>query len=142
MLTGMRSKMSAVAAAVMVGMMGFLLAGVLRPPANTNLADIASLGTEDSLRPESTPGLHLAGWELDTVLNASALLKNKQYAAAEKVCRSLLKQDPANVSASRVLASALYHQDRIEESAAVVRSMAVPIGRNPQLQVPAISFLR
>ena len=142
MLTLVRSKMGAVAAAVMVGIMGFMLAGVLRPPPTNNLADIASLGTEDSLRAESTPGLNLSGWEMDTVLNASALMRNKQYAAAEKLCRNLLKQDPANLSASRVLASALYHQDRIEESAEVVRSMAVPLGRNTQLQRPTISFMR
>jgi DNA-binding NarL/FixJ family response regulator len=124
-LSGMRSNLGAVAAALMVGVLGFLLAGILHPSTNP-WAELASLGTEDALKANSTPDLHLAGWELETVARASALLKNQKYEAAEKVCRSLLQQDPANTAASRVLASALYHQDRIEESANVVRSMAVP----------------
>lgn len=125
MMPGLRSKLGAVAAAIMVGAMGFLLAGVLRPAPAPHFVELATLGTEDSLRPTSTPGLNLENWETDTIVNAAALLRSQKYAAAENLCRNLLKQDPANTAALRVLASALYHQDRIEESADVVRSMGV-----------------
>jgi DNA-binding NarL/FixJ family response regulator len=126
MLPGLRPKIGAVAAALMVGVLGFMLAGILRPAPESPLAEFSSAGAEDALKAGTTPSLHLSGWETKTVEKATALLKNQQYAAAESLCRNVLKEDPANTLASRVLASALFHQNRVEESADVVRSMAVP----------------
>jgi len=125
---GLRTKLGAVAAALMVGVMGFVLAGALHPgQSGLSAVEIATLGTEDSLRAGSTGSLHLENWEMDTVANATTMLRNRQYAATEKACRDLLKQNPGNLQAARLLASALFHQDRISESADVIRSMAVPV---------------
>ncbi len=139
-MPGMRSKVGAVAAALMVGILGFMLAGFLRPAPQSPLAEFSSSGAEDALTPGSTSSLHLAGWEMESVEKASALLKNQQYTAAEKLCRSLLKQNPSNTSASRILASALFHENRVEESADVVRSMAVPATRAVRGANPRLSF--
>lgn len=125
-VAAMRSGVGAVAAALIVGVLGFLLAGVLRPAPESPVAEFSSAGAEDALKSGSTLSLHLEMWETETVERATALLKNQEYAAAEKLCRNLLKQDPSNIAASRLLASALFHENRIEESADVVRSIAVP----------------
>lgn len=139
-MQGMRAKVSAVAAALIVGVMGFMLAGILRPGAESPLAEFSSLGAEDALKAGTTSSLHLAGWEIESVDKATALLKNQEYSAAEKLCRTLLKQNPSNTAASRILASALFHQDRIEESADVVRSMAVPATRAVRRAPSRLSF--
>jgi DNA-binding NarL/FixJ family response regulator len=125
-MQGIRNNMGAVAAAMMVGIMGFFLAGVLRPAADSPFSELSNMGSEDSLKAGSTSSLNLATWESDTLEQASALLKNQQYSASENICHRLLKQNPANTLASRVLASALFHQNRVEESADVVRSIAIP----------------
>ena len=138
-LPGFRSTLGTVAAALIVGIIGFQLSGILRPPPASPLAEFSSAGAEDALKAGTTGSLHLAGWESETVANAAALLKNQQFAASEKLCRALLKQDPANTAASRVLASALFHQNRVEESADVVRSMSVPAAR-PGNSSPRLSF--
>ncbi len=139
-MPGARSAIGAVAAAFVIGVMGFMLAGVLRSGPESPLAEFSSAGAEDALKAGSNASLHLAGWELDAVDKASALLKNQQYEAAEKICRNLLKQNPANIAASRVLASALFHQNRVEESADVVRSMAVPAPHVKRTPDPGLSF--
>jgi DNA-binding response OmpR family regulator len=138
-LPGLRSGMGAVAAALMMGIMGFLLADVLRPGPESAIAEFSSAGAEDALKAASTVSLHLANWETNMVEKATGLLKKQQYAAAEKLCRDLLKQDPANTAASRVLASALFHQNRVEESADVVRSMAVPAAHLRKVE-PQVTF--
>jgi TolA-binding protein len=120
-LSILKSNMGTVAAAVMVGFLGFMLAGILRPAPETPLAQISGA--------VALPALHLSRWETESVDKASTFLRSQKYADAEKVCRSLLKQNPANTLASRVLASALFHQNRVEESADVVRSMALPSPR-------------
>jgi DNA-binding NarL/FixJ family response regulator len=139
-LTSLKSSMGAVAAALMVGFLGLMLAGILRPSPESPLTEFSSLGAGNALKAGTTAGLHLAGWESETVERASALLRNQQYGDAEKLCRTLLKQDPANIMASRVLASALFHQNRVEESADVVRSMAIPAPSSPHATAPALSF--
>jgi DNA-binding NarL/FixJ family response regulator len=137
---GLRAKVGAVAAAMMVGVLGFMLAGILRPAPESAIAEFSSAGAEDALKAGTTSSLHLAGWEIESVEKAAALLKNQEYLAAEKLCRTLLKQNPSNTAASRVLASALFHQDRIEESADVVRSMAVPATRAIRRTGSKLSF--
>jgi predicted Zn-dependent protease len=44
----------------------------------------------------------------------------KDYAAAEDIYKQVLKAEPNNVDAMKALASVLYREDKIEESAAVL----------------------
>jgi DNA-binding NarL/FixJ family response regulator len=139
-VTSMKASVGAIAAVLMVGFLGFMLAGILRPAPESPLAEFSTQGSEDALKAGTTPSLHLLGWESETVERASALLRNQQYSDAEKLCRTLLKQNPANIMASRVLASALFHQNRVEESADVVRSMAIPTPSQAHPTAPPLSF--
>lgn len=135
-IPSLKSSAAAFAAMLIVGVLGFQLAGILRPNggrANLEpLAEFAGTGAEDSLNPKSSSALHLPDWQNQMVERSAALLKNQQFSSAEKVCRELLKENPGNLAAARILASALFHQDRIEESADVVRSMANPLAQNRQ----------
>jgi DNA-binding NarL/FixJ family response regulator len=117
MLPVLRPNIRSAAAALMIGIVGFMLSGSLRPSPKPVFAESSS----------SSANLNLTGWEKESVTKATALLRSQQYAAAEKLCRTLLKLNPANIAASRILASALFHQDRVEETADVVRSIAVPV---------------
>jgi DNA-binding NarL/FixJ family response regulator len=140
-LAGLKTKVGAFAAVVMVGILSFTLAGALRPTAEAAaVAEFSSAGSEDALKSTTTGSLHLAGWELENIERATGLMKNQQYDAAEKLCQSLLKQNPANFAASRILASALFHQNRVEESADVVRSMATPLTHPRSPQSPPLAF--
>jgi DNA-binding response OmpR family regulator len=132
-----KTGMGAVAAALVVGILGFQLAGILQPATATEspLAEFSSGGAEDALKP-GTGSLHLAGWEAETIDHAESLMKNQQYAAAEKVCRKVLRENPSNTAATLVLASALFHQNRVGESADVLQSMAVPSTRVSLKQSP------
>ena len=47
----------------------------------------------------------------------------KEYSKAEDLSRSILSSDPGNREAKRLLASALFHQNRIEESARIIESI-------------------
>jgi DNA-binding NarL/FixJ family response regulator len=140
-LAGLKTKVGAFAAVVMVGIVSFALPGALRPSAEAAaVAEFSSAGSEDALKSTTTGSLHLAGWELEIIDRATGLMKNQQFDAAEKLCRSLLKQNPANSAASRILASALFHQNRVEESADVVRSMAAPNTHPRSPQSPPLAF--
>lgn len=97
----------AAAAAVMVGCIGFMLAGILQPAPHSPLHDFFTVNAADV--PSS---LSLTREEIATVDKAGDLLKHQQYAEAEKLCRSLLQQNPANTMASRLLANALSHENR------------------------------
>ena len=122
-MPSVRTGVSAVAAALVLAVLGLQFAGILRPAPGA-AATNSSTAAVDSLPAVSTTGL--TGWEWENVENARSLVQNQQYAAAEKRCRMVLRQSPANTTAMRVLASALFHQNRVAESADVVRSMAVP----------------
>jgi len=139
-LPGLRSGIGQVAAALMIGIVGFVLAGVLRPSAASTIAEYTSIGTEDALKAGSSDSLNLAGWEAESVEKASGLLSNQQYAAAEKLARRLLQQNPANAMISRILASALYHQGKVAESADVISSTAVPAPPVAKTPAPKVVF--
>lgn len=125
-LRSVRTTMSAIAATLVLAVLGFQFAGILRPASGHPVVKSSIAMPVESPQGKSTS---VTGWEWDNVEKARQLLKDQQYAASEKLCRMVLKQNPANITASRVLASALFHQDRVTESADVVRSMAVPSTR-------------
>jgi DNA-binding NarL/FixJ family response regulator len=47
----------------------------------------------------------------------------KDYATAEDIYKQVLKAEPANVDAMKALASVLYREDKIEESAAILEKL-------------------
>jgi DNA-binding NarL/FixJ family response regulator len=118
---GVRTMMSGAAAALVVAVLGFQLAGILKPAAAKSIQPPAATPAA------ATPALdRLSGWDWENVENARSLLQEKQYAAAERICRMVIKRDPGNTAAARILASALFHQNRVAESADVIQSIAVP----------------
>jgi len=132
-MPGVRTGMSAAAAALVLAVLGFQFAGILKPASGRPDKRSSTAVAVDSLQENSTTSLK--GGEWDNVERARLLLKDQQYPAAEKLCRKVLEQDPADTAVMRILASALFHQDRVSESAEVVRRMADPathVARNPK----------
>jgi DNA-binding NarL/FixJ family response regulator len=138
----LRAGMGAMAATLVLGVLGFHLAGILRPKPENAAAEFVNAGAQDALAPASTSLLTSPAWESSMVEEAASLLKNQRYDAAENVCRKLLKDDPANRPAMRVLASALFHENKVEEAADVVRAMSVPAvsGSSKQTKAQQLSF--
>lgn len=101
-MPGVRTGISTVAAALVLAVLGFQFAGILKPAPGASMTKVFAPAAVQS----SAAGSSLIGWEWDSVENARALLKKQYYSAAEKECRAVLKQNLANVAASRALASA------------------------------------
>ena len=55
---------------------------------------------------------------------ARAFAQKKDYAKAEDIYRSIIKTDPGNAEVKRLLASVLFRQDKIDESAKVLNSIS------------------
>jgi thioredoxin-like negative regulator of GroEL len=58
---------------------------------------------------------------LDQARNFS---QKKEYSKAEDIYRTILKTDPGNTEVKRLLASALFRQDKIDDSVKVLNSIA------------------
>jgi Tfp pilus assembly protein PilF len=54
---------------------------------------------------------------------AAQYAENKDYALAEKTYREVLQAEPNNVDARKALASVLYREDKIEESASELEKL-------------------
>ena len=54
------------------------------------------------------------------MLAAQQYTDRKDYSMAEDIYKQVLKGDPNNVDAMKALASVLYREDKIEESAAIL----------------------
>jgi thioredoxin-like negative regulator of GroEL len=54
------------------------------------------------------------------MLAASEYTERKEYSMAEDIYKQVLKTEPKNVEALKALASVLYREDKIEESAAIL----------------------
>jgi DNA-binding NarL/FixJ family response regulator len=124
-MPSVRTALSAVAATLVLAVLGFQFAGILRPASVSQIATSATLSNANTTTP-------VTGWEWENVEHARTLLANQQYQAAEKLCRTVLKQHPGDTAATKILASALFHQDRVSESADVVRTLAVPNAHTTQ----------
>ncbi len=65
-----------------------------------------------------------AGSDTTTKLQAAQeYADRKDYATAEDIYKQILKAEPANVDAMKALASVLYREDKIEESAAILEKL-------------------
>jgi len=124
---GVKTGMSAVAATLVLSVLGFLSAGILRPASGRGAVQSSVSAAGDPSPANSSSSL--TGREFDNIEHARVLLSKQQYVAAEGLCRMVLKRNPSNTMALRILASALFHEDRVSESADVISSMAVPPDR-------------
>ena len=52
--------------------------------------------------------------------SAEQYAERKDYTTAEDIYKQVLKAEPNNVDALKALASVLYHEDKIDESAAIL----------------------
>jgi hypothetical protein len=106
--------------AIVVG--GIELSGVLHKPTSAHsFSKVAAQmlpGSGDSL---DTKRLTDQSELLD---HARAFSQKREYGKAEDVYRSILKSDPENTEVKRLLASALFRQEKIEESANVLSSIS------------------
>ncbi len=83
-------------------------------PAATPAADAAS-------GPASRPIVLAPGADTKAKMQAAeAYSERKEYPTAEDIYKQILKAEPNNVDAMKALASVLYREDKIEESAAVL----------------------
>lgn len=73
---------------------------------------------ETAAKPVAPPA---ANADTKTKMDAAEdYVRRKEYAMAEDIYRQVIKQEPKNVDAMKALASVLYRQDKIDESAAVL----------------------
>lgn len=67
----------------------------------------------------------------DLLDQATAYNQKKDYGKAEEIYRKILKSDPSNTEVKRKLASVLFREDKIEESAQIIRSLDEDKGGQP-----------
>lgn len=81
---------------------------------------------------ETSPAQTEPGKPIEIAANADVKTKlqaaqeytdHKDYATAEDIYRQVLKSDPGNTEALKALASVLYREDKIEESAAILEKL-------------------
>jgi DNA-binding NarL/FixJ family response regulator/TolA-binding protein len=91
-----------------------------RPDAGTAASAAVAPGTtSDASAPK--PSAPPASADTNTKLQAAAdYTDRKDYAMAEDIYKQVLKSEPSNVDAMKALASVLYREDKIEESAAIL----------------------
>jgi hypothetical protein len=87
----------------------------------TPAAQAASQGAASTTAPAKPLAPPAAGSDTKTRLQAAAeYTDRKDYSMAEDIYKQVLKDEPNNVDAMKALASVLYREDKIEESAAIL----------------------
>jgi hypothetical protein len=99
---------------------GVELSGILHKPASAH-ADSKTVGSATS--GSDTLDTRKLTDQSDLLDQARAFNQKKEYSKAEDIYRKILKNDPSNVEVKRLLASALFRQEKIEESAKVIDSI-------------------
>ncbi|MDP9054635.1 MAG: response regulator [Acidobacteriota bacterium] len=91
----------------------------VRPgPQSPTPGQLAGNGAAPGAKPPRPPP---AGSDTKTRLQAAAEYSDrKDYSMAEDIYKQVLKDEPNNVDAMKALASVLYREDKIEESAAIL----------------------
>ena len=67
---------------------------------------------------------------------ARSFNQKKDYAKAEDIYRTILKSDPSNTEVKRLLASALFRQEKIDESVKVLNSISEDKSSAGQTETP------
>jgi len=82
---------------------------------------VSAVGIANPGAPVKPPKPPPAGSDTKTRLQAAAdYTDRKDYSMAEDIYKQVLKDEPNNVDAMKALASVLYREDKIEESAAIL----------------------
>jgi len=111
--------------AMVVG--GIEFSGVLKKPhaaqaASTTAAKVAAPAVAGTSSGEALDAGKMAA-QNDRLAEAQGFFDNKEYAKAEGIYRSILKDDPTNKEVKRRLASTLFRQDKIDETAKILNSI-------------------
>jgi cytochrome c-type biogenesis protein CcmH/NrfG len=114
-----------VATVVFIGAAAFQVSRSRKITKSATSAPAAQSGLPDSaaISGAAVAGLAMPPESADTntkLQAAQAYMERKDFSMAEDVYRQVLKSEPNNVEALKSLASVLYRQDKIEESAAVL----------------------
>jgi DNA-binding NarL/FixJ family response regulator len=90
------------------------------PPMGKEIQTANSKSTSAAAKPAAAPPM-VAGTDTKTRLDAAKqAVDRKEYATAEDIYKQVVQAEPHNVDALTGLASVLYREDKIEESAAVL----------------------
>jgi DNA-binding NarL/FixJ family response regulator/TolA-binding protein len=110
----------AAAAILLMVVPGYFLAG--RIDRSSSVASAAGAASSSSAPATATrPAPPPAGADTKTKMQAAQeYADRKDYAMAEDVYKQVIKTEPNNVEALKALASVLYRQDKIDESAAIL----------------------
>ncbi len=106
-------------AGLVVGAVQF--SGALHEPVAAHAASGKVGGTATAAAELDTKKLSDQSELLD---QARGFAQQKEYAKAEDIYRSIVKTDPGNAEVKHLLASVLFRQDKIDESARVLSSIS------------------
>ena len=115
-----KTKRMLAAAAVLVALLGGLVWAVIRltrkvpdQPVGTTTAEVG--------QPAEKPKPLAANADTKTrMLAAQESMDRKDYTVAEDIYKQIVKAEPGNIDALKALASVLYRQEKIDESAAIL----------------------
>jgi DNA-binding NarL/FixJ family response regulator/TolA-binding protein len=109
----------AAAAILLIAVPGYFLAG--RAGSSNSVASVAGSSSSSAPATANKPAPPSAGADTKTKMQAAQeYADRKDYAMAEDVYKQVIKTEPNNVEALKALASVLYRQDKIDESAAIL----------------------
>lgn len=100
------------------------LSGMLHNPASAHTATTPSSKTSAVPSGSDVLDTKKLSDQSDLLEQARGFAQKKDWAKAEDIYRTILKSDPNNSEVKRLLASALFHQDKIDESAKVINSLS------------------
>src|SRR5581483_2613679 len=104
---------------------GIELAGFLTKPKSAHAANNAvPKVTAPAPHPADALDTKKLTDQSDLLDQARSFTQKREYAKAEDIYRSILKNDPSNTEVKRLLASALFRQEKIDESVKVLNSIS------------------
>jgi tetratricopeptide (TPR) repeat protein len=111
--------------ALVVG--GIELSGFLHKPASAHSTPQSAVSKVNA--PVAAPATDILDTkkltdQSELLDQARAYSQKRDYAKAEDIYRAILKSDPANTEVKRLLASALFRQEKIEESVKILNSIS------------------
>lgn len=114
---------------MVIGALALVVIGIVYGPGWFYSGKKDSTATAAASNPASAPtpakpASPLLGADTKTKMQAAEqYTENKDYALAEDIYKQILKAEPNNVDAMKALASVLYREDKIEESAAILEKL-------------------
>ena len=126
-----------VVAVLVLGWGGFALTKTLRARGSYEPVSSAGAGATPASAGKVTP--LPANADVKTRMQAAQeYTDRKEYSMAEDIYRQLLKGDPSNVDVMKSLASVLYREDKIDESAAILDKLPkeAPLGAGKVTDIP------